>query len=93
MNTDKQSFLKELQERLTALMQNSPTQDIERNMKAMLGQAFSRMELVTRDEFDAQVELLASLHARIGRLETVIDKLETQAKESTSSTPANGDKS
>lgn len=79
MDTDKQSFLNNLQERLTDLMRNSPAQDIERNMKALLGQAFSRLELVTRDEFDAQVALLDALRARVTRLEEAIVTFDTQS--------------
>ncbi|MEK9774993.1 MAG: accessory factor UbiK family protein [Quisquiliibacterium sp.] len=74
---DKQSVLNKLQDRLTDLMRNSPAQDLERNMKALLGQAFSKFELVTREEFDAQIELLTSLRARVDRLEKLIAALES----------------
>jgi BMFP domain-containing protein YqiC len=91
METDKQSFLNNLQERLTELMRNSPAQDIERNMKALLGQAFSRLELVTRDEFDAQVEMLDALRTRVARLEELLSKLETQADAGAPGQPPSGE--
>ena len=93
METDKQSFLNNLQERLTELMRNSPAQDIERNMKALLGQAFSRLELVTRDEFDAQVEMLDALRTRVARLEELLSKLETQADAGAPGQPPSGEPS
>ncbi|MFZ9676859.1 MAG: accessory factor UbiK family protein [Quisquiliibacterium sp.] len=79
-----------LQERLTDLMRNSPAQDIERNMKALLGQAFSKLELVTRDEFDAQVSMLDALRARIARLEEAIVTLETQSAAGVPGKPSSG---
>ena len=90
METDKQNFLNNLQERLTDLMRNSPAQDIERNMKALLGQAFSKLELVTRDEFDAQVSMLDALRARIARLEEAIVTLETQSAAGVPGKPSSG---
>ncbi len=79
MTTDKQTLLQDLQRRLTELMRSSPAPDIERNLKALLGQTFDRLELVTRDEFDGYVELLGSLRARVAKLEQAIDALERPA--------------
>ena len=76
MTTDKQSFLQDLQSRLSELVRTSPAGDIERNMKALLAQAFQRLELVTREEFDAYTEMLEALRARVGRLEDTIAALE-----------------
>lgn len=76
---ERQNFLTDLQERLLAMLRASPAGDIERNVKAMLGQAFERMELVTRDEFDIQVELLARARERVDALEQRIAELERAA--------------
>ncbi len=69
MNTTPQSLLGELQSRVSELLRNTPAADIERNMKAMLAQTFQRVELVTRDEFDAQLERLSRLQERVAQLE------------------------
>lgn len=69
MNTTPQSLLGELQSRVSELLRNSPAADIERNMKAMLAQTFQRVDLVTRDEFDAQLERLSRLQDRVALLE------------------------
>jgi hypothetical protein len=76
MATDKQSFLLDLQQRLGEIVRNSPASDIERNLKAVLAQAFQKMELVTREEFDATVELLASMRTRLQALERAVADLE-----------------
>lgn len=73
---EKQPFLQELQDRLGELFRSSPAADVERNLEALLSQAFQRMELVTRDEFDTFAEVLSALHARVGALEETIARLE-----------------
>lgn len=67
--TPPKSLLDELQSRVSELMRNSPAADIERNMKALLAQAFQRADLVTREEFDSQLERLARLQERVEQLE------------------------
>jgi len=79
MTTDKQTLLQDLQGRIAELFRNSPASDIERNLKALLGQTFERLELVTRDEFDAYVELLGTLRARVAKLEQAVQALERPA--------------
>lgn len=73
MNTTPQSLLAELQQRVSELFRNSPAADIERNLKAMLAQTFQRVDLVTRDEFDAQLERMSRLQERIATLERRLD--------------------
>lgn len=63
------SLLADLQARLAELLRNSPAADIERNVKALLAQTFQRVDLVTRDEFDAQLERLDRLQTRVAQLE------------------------
>ena len=76
MNTDKQNFLQDLQARLAELLRTSPAGDLERNLKAMLGQAFQKLELVTREEFDDHAALLSALYARVAQLEDTLARLE-----------------
>ncbi len=69
--------------RVSELLAKSPAKDIEKNLRAMLSSAFSRLDLVTREEFDVQVKVLArtreklvALEARVAELE---EKLESEA--------------
>ena len=66
---DRPSLLQDVQQRMTELLRASPAADIERNLKAMMTQTFQRMDLVTREEFDIQVEMVARLRQRIEALE------------------------
>ena len=78
MNTA--AFLQDLQDRLGTLLRASPASDLERNLKALLAQAFQRMELVTRDELDALTEALSGLRARVETLEATIARLEARER-------------
>ena len=70
---EKQSFVQDFQQRLLELFRASPAADLERNMKALMGRTFNRLELVTRDEFEIQVELMRALRARVDALEARSD--------------------
>jgi BMFP domain-containing protein YqiC len=66
------NFIEELQQRLGALFASSPAADIQRNLKALLTQQFANLDLVTREEFEIQQEVLAKTRARIEALEAKI---------------------
>jgi BMFP domain-containing protein YqiC len=51
-------------------------QDLEKNLRAALNSAFSRMNLVTREEFEVQAALLARTRARLEELEKRVAALE-----------------
>ncbi len=73
---DKISFLDELQDRLAALMSNTPAADLQKNVKALLTQQFARLELVTREEFDIQTKVLARSREKLEELERKLTELE-----------------
>jgi BMFP domain-containing protein YqiC len=75
---DRQAFFDDLQQRLLGLLRSGPAADLERNLKALLGQTFQRLELVTREEFDLQRELLARTRAKLDALEAQVHALEAQ---------------
>lgn len=60
-------IFEEIGAKLSELAANSPAKDIEKNVKALMGSAFGKLDLVTREEFDLQREMLA--HARMKLLE------------------------
>ena len=55
---------------------NSPAKDFEKNAKAMLGGAFAKMDLVTREEFDIQQQILIKTRTKLVELEERLAKLE-----------------
>ena len=56
---DKSNFFTEMQQKISQAIENSPAKDIEKNVKAMMAQGFSKLDLVTREEFDIQAQVLA----------------------------------
>lgn len=78
--TDKPSFLHELQSMINQVMQQSPAKDLEKNMKAMLNQGFAKLDLLTREEFDVQAEVLARTRAKLEALEARVAELENRLK-------------
>ncbi|SAL57502.1 Membrane fusogenic activity [Caballeronia arvi] len=66
----------DLQQKMSELFKNSPAKDVERNMKAMLSQGFSKLDLVTREEFDTQTQVLVRTRARLEELEKRVAQLE-----------------
>lgn len=72
-------FLDELGRRLQSLAAQTPVADLEKNARALLAGAFSRLDLVTREEFDAQARLLARTRAQVEQLEARVAALEARA--------------
>lgn len=72
-------WMDEFQRNLSDLIARSPAADIERNAKAFMAQTFSRLDLVTREEFDIQAQLLERALARVAALEQRLDALEGQS--------------
>ena len=70
------TFLDELQDRVSALIRQTPAADLQKNLKALLQQQFARLDLVTREEFDTQSKVLAGARARLEELEQRIAELE-----------------
>ncbi|HEY6598463.1 MAG TPA: accessory factor UbiK family protein [Pseudomonadales bacterium] len=77
---DKAPFLDELQSRLTALLDQTPAADLQKNLKVLLTQQFARLELATREEFDIQTKVLARTRAQLEDLEQRIAALEAARK-------------
>src|ERR1700709_2867857 len=66
----------DFQAKMGELLKNSPAKDIEKNMKAMLSQGFSKLDLVTREEFDTQTQVLVRTRTRLEELERRVAGLE-----------------
>ena len=75
---DMNNFFSELQSKINQAIENSPAKDIEKNVKSMLTQGFSRLDLVTREEFDVQSQVLAKTRSKLEALEQRVAELETR---------------
>jgi BMFP domain-containing protein YqiC len=75
----KPDFLIELNKKLCdALPPSLQTikKDVEKNFHSVLQATFNKLDLVTRDEFDAQTKVLARTRKKVETLEMEIKKLE-----------------
>jgi BMFP domain-containing protein YqiC len=73
-------FLSELSKRLAELAASNPAKDLERNFRGLLSSAFARMDLVTREEYDAQAQVLARARETLAALEKRVAELEARGK-------------
>ncbi len=62
--------------RVSEVLAASPAKDLEKNLRAALGAFFSRLDLVTREEFDVQVALLENARERLAQLEARLAALD-----------------
>ncbi len=74
MNRSK--LVDEMGERLRQVFEASPAKDVERNVRAVLSGVFNRLDLVTREEFDVQREVLLRTRERLVELEQKVVELE-----------------
>ncbi|MEO8507392.1 MAG: accessory factor UbiK family protein [Betaproteobacteria bacterium] len=70
--------LDELAARIGKAVEASPAKDIEKNVKAMLQGSLSRLDLVTRAEFETQAAVLLKTREKLERLEARVAELEAR---------------
>ena len=71
-------LLSDLSARLAALAASNPARDLEKNFRGMLSSAFARLDLVTREEYDVQVRLLARAKEKLAALEARVAQMESR---------------
>jgi BMFP domain-containing protein YqiC len=69
-------LLDELRKKMEELFARTPAKDIEKNMRAVLTNFLSRLDLVTREEFDVQTEVLRRTREHLVELEAKVAALE-----------------
>ncbi|VVE60501.1 phosphoheptose isomerase [Pandoraea anapnoica] len=74
-------ILQDMQAKVSEMLKQSPAKDIERNVKSLLGQGFTKLDLVTREEFDVQAQVLARTREKLEALEKRVAELESQRSE------------
>ena len=72
------SFLKDLSDRLVTLLPaaESLRDDVRNQIEQTLKKTFASLDLLTREEFDAQVQSLERSKQRIEELENLVTELE-----------------
>ena len=74
-------IFEDLSSKLNSAINNSPAKDIEKNIRALLTQGFAKLDLVTREEFDIQTQVLARAREQLTALEVRVAELEAQRKQ------------
>lgn len=69
-------LFEEVSSRIAAAMAASPVGDVEKNARALLASFFAKLDLVTREEFDVQREVLSRTSAKLAALEQRVAELE-----------------
>lgn len=70
--------LDDLATRIGQAIENSPAKDIQRNVRSLLSSGLSRLDLVTREDFDVQAQVLLRTREKIERLESIVADLEAR---------------
>lgn len=78
-----QKLIDDINEKVKSVLAQGPAADIEKNLRAMLAGVFSRLDLVTREEFDVQREVLLRSRAKLEALEKKVAALEAGAGQKT----------
>jgi BMFP domain-containing protein YqiC len=71
-------FIDELNARVVSFLQQTPAAEISQNLKAALTASLSRLDLVTREDFDVQTQVLARTREMLAALESRVAELERQ---------------
>jgi len=72
--------LREMSNKIREIVKDSPLPDIEKNIDALLKGMFTKMELVTREEFDVQTEVLKRTRQKLEELEKKLSEIEAGKK-------------
>ena len=75
-----QNLIEEIDRKMKEILARGPAADLEKNLRALLASAFGRLDLVTREEFDVQREVLARTRSRLQELEAKLSELEKRDK-------------
>lgn len=77
MKDQMESFISQFQQMMPG---GAYSQELEKNLRALMNSTFEKMNLVTREEFDAQAAVLAKTREKIDQLEQQLDELLAKTK-------------
>jgi BMFP domain-containing protein YqiC len=75
---DERNPLEDLRARLAEALRNSPAQDLEKNLQALLSAFFDRFDLAAREDLEVQKKLLERAQAKLAALEARVTELEAR---------------
>jgi ubiquinone biosynthesis accessory factor UbiK len=69
-----------LSNKIKEIIRYSPLADVDKNIDALIKGVFTKMELVSREEFDVQTEVLRTTREKLAKLELQLTELEEKLK-------------
>ena len=72
--------IQEISDKIREVIKNSPIEDMENNINALLKGIFTKMDLINREEFDIQTEVLRKTRLKLEAMEAKLRELETKLK-------------
>jgi len=76
---DKQK-IQEISKKIKDIISDSPINDIEENINALLRGIFTKMDLITREEFDVQTGVLKRTREKLESIEKKLTEIEKGIK-------------
>jgi BMFP domain-containing protein YqiC len=73
-----QNIANDMQSKVSDAIKQSPAKDLEKNVRGLMTQGFQKLDLVTREEFDLQMQVLARTRAKLEELEAKVAALENK---------------
>jgi len=73
-----QSMAEDVQKKVADAVKDSPAKDLEKNVRGLMNQGFQKMDLITRQEFDIQIQVLAKTREKLEALEAKVAALEAK---------------
>lgn len=73
-----QTIANDMQTKVGDAIRQSPAKDVEKNVRSLMTQGFQKLDLVTREEFDLQTQVLAKTRAKLEELEAKVNALESK---------------
>lgn len=72
-------FIEDLNARIVSFLQQTPAVELQAGIKTLVSSSLSRLDLVTREEFDVQAQVLARTREKLASLEARVAELERSA--------------
>lgn len=73
-----QNIASDMQSKVSDAIRQSPAKDLEKNVRGLMTQGFQKLDLVTREEFDLQMQVLSRTRAKLEELEAKVAALENK---------------
>jgi BMFP domain-containing protein YqiC len=74
-------LINDLSNKINEIIKSSPLADVEKNINALIQGVFTKMELISREEFDVQTEVLRNTREKLVLLEAKLAELEEKLKQ------------